>query len=143
MKVSAQPNEKHRNSAEDITTEPGIDEITKSMLVQGSWGIDILSDIRGRYKDDPFFRVLLEKPKEFRNFEHKEGLLYLKGNDRRVLCIPKVLVQGRSAREIVISKAHSMLAHLGESKTTDYLHDHVWWKDMVADVKAFCETCHT
>ena len=36
-----------------------------------------------------------------------------------------------------------MLAHLGASKTLDYLRDHVWWKDMVLDVWAFCETCHT
>ena len=36
-----------------------------------------------------------------------------------------------------------MLAHLGASKTLDYLRDHVWWKDMVSDVRAFCETCHT
>ena len=35
-----------------------------------------------------------------------------------------------------------MLAHLGASKTLEYLRDHVWWKDMVTDVKAFCETCH-
>ena len=36
-----------------------------------------------------------------------------------------------------------MLAHLGASKTVDYLRDHVWWRDLVTDVKAFCETCST
>ena len=36
-----------------------------------------------------------------------------------------------------------MLAHLGANKTIGYLRDHVWWKDMVSDVKAYCETCHT
>ena len=34
-----------------------------------------------------------------------------------------------------------MLAHLGASKTLDYLRDQVWWKDMVSDTKSFCETC--
>ena len=34
-----------------------------------------------------------------------------------------------------------MLAHLGASKTLDYLWDHVWWKDIVTDIKVFCETC--
>ena len=53
------------------------------------------------------------------------------------------MIQGWSAREIIISEAHSILAHLGSAKTLDYLWDYVWWKDMVADVKAFCETCHT
>ena len=27
--------------------------------------------------------------------------------------------------------------------TLDYLRDHVWWKDLVSDTKAFCETCAT
>jgi hypothetical protein len=30
-----------------------------------------------------------------------------------------------------------------QAETLDYLRDHVWWKDIVSDVKAFCETCHT
>lgn len=45
-------------------------------------------------------------------------------------------------QEIVIAKAHLMLAHLGASKTIDYLQDH-GWKDMISDVKAYCKTCHT
>ena len=56
---------------------------------------------------------------------------------------PKALVDGRSAHEIIISEAHSLLAHLGTSKTASYLRDHVWWKSMVADTRAFCETCTT
>jgi hypothetical protein len=36
-----------------------------------------------------------------------------------------------------------MLAHLGASKTLNYLRDHIWWRDMVSDTKAFCETCQT
>jgi RNase H-like domain found in reverse transcriptase/Integrase zinc binding domain/Reverse transcriptase (RNA-dependent DNA polymerase)/Retroviral aspartyl protease/Zinc knuckle len=115
----------------------------RSLLAQERMGIDFESEIRGKYKEDPFFRSILEKPKEFRNFENKEDLIYLKENDRQVLCIPKVVIKGQSAREIVISEAHSMLAHLGSNKTLDYLRDYVWWKDMVADVKAYCETCHT
>lgn len=58
-----------------------------------------------------------------------------------VLCIPKGIVNGRSTREIVISEAHSLLAHLGAGKTLDYLRDHVYWKDMVSDTKAYCDSC--
>jgi hypothetical protein len=36
-----------------------------------------------------------------------------------------------------------MLAHIGTRKTLDYLRDHVWWRDMVSDMKTFCETCQT
>ena len=126
-----------------ITPDSDTPDEPNPLLVQNGLGIDLLTDLRGRYAEDTFFKVVLGQPKDFRNFESKEGLVYLKENDRRVLCIPKVLVRGRSAREIVISEAHSILAHLGASKTLDYLRDHVWWKDIVSDVKAFCETCHT
>ena len=113
------------------------------LLTQSSLGIDILSELRGKYGGDTMFRTILEKPNEYRNFEVKDQLIYLKDSDKMVLCIPKVLIQGRSSRELVISEAHSMLAHLGASKTLDYLRDNVWWKDIVTDVKAFCETCQT
>ena len=113
------------------------------LLTQSSLGIDIMTELRGKYGDDPLCRSILDRPKEFRNFEIKDQLIYLKENEKQVLCIPKILVQGRNAREIVISEAHSMLAHLGATKTLDYLRDHVWWKDMATDVRAFCETCNT
>ena len=45
--------------------------------------------------------------------------------------------------EIIISEAHSLLAHLGASKTLSYLRDYIWWKDIVSDTKAYCETCNT
>ena len=84
----------------------------------------------------------MDKPNEYHNFKVEDGLLYLLKN-QPLLCIPKIMVNRRSAREIVIAEGHSLLAHLGASKTLDYLRDHIWWPDMVADVKAFCETCVT
>ena len=114
-----------------------------SLVSQSLRGIDLPAELRGKYKLDPTFQPIITKPKDFRNFEVDDQLIYLKKQERRVLCIPKVVINGNSAREIVISEAHSMLAHLGASKTLDYLRDHVWWKDMVSDVRAFCETCHT
>ena len=56
---------------------------------------------------------------------------------------PKAVIQGHSAWELVISEAHSMLAHLGANKTLDYLRDHVWWKDMVSNNIVRCDTCKT
>lgn len=44
-------------------------------------------------------------------------------------------------REIVLKHAHSLLAHLGAKKTLEYLRCEVWWPEMVADVKAYCQTC--
>ena len=115
----------------------------KSLFTQSSLGIDLLSELQGKYQEDPFFRVILEQSNEFRNFEIVDQLIYLKEHEKQVLCIPKILIQRRNAQEIVISEAHSMLAHLGATKTVDYLRDHVWWRDLVTDVKAYCETCGT
>jgi hypothetical protein len=106
-------------------------------------GLDLLKEIRGRVSEDAFFKTVLEKPEDYRNFRVKDGLLYLQEKEKPLLCIPKILVQGRSAREIVIAEGHSLLAHLGPSKTLGYLRDHVWWPNMVPDVKAFCDTCVT
>ena len=125
-----------------INTEMSND-LDMSPLARNHLGIDILSELPGKYVSDPFFRAILDKPREFRNFEVKDQLIYLKESGKHVLCIPKINIQGRSLHELVISEAHSMLAHLGSSKTLDYLRAYVWWKDIVTDVKAFCETCHT
>ena len=86
------------------------------------------------------FKAILNKPHDYRNFTVENNLIFLKSGQSKVLCIPKVLIDGRSAPEIIISEAHSLLAHLGASKFFS-LWDHVWWKDLVSDTKAFCETC--
>ena len=118
--------ENERATHNDMLDKPDTqDVLNASLLTQSSLGIDLLSEIRGKYSNDPFFRVILEQPKEFRNFEEDDQFIFLKEHDKRVLCIPKILVQGRNAREIVISEAHSMLAHLGPSKTVDYLRDYL------------------
>jgi hypothetical protein len=112
-------------------------------VVENDAGIDLLKELKGNYKDDPLFKSILDKPKEFRNFEVKDDLIYIKMNERSLLCVPKITINGRNVREIIISEAHSLLAHLGPNKTTSYLRDHVWWKDLIADTKAYCETCVT
>ena len=123
------------------------EQIQRPMLVsivsQSNLELDLLNEIQGQYHLDPAFQTILQRPGDFRNFEVVDDLIYLKEADRKVLCIPKILIKGRSSREIVISEAHSLLAHLGVSKMLDYLCDHVWWKDIIADTKAYCETCHT
>jgi len=106
-------------------------------------GIDLLKELRGSYQNDSVFKLIIERPKDFRNFEIIDDLVYLKESGKSLLCIPKMSIKGRNIHEIIISEAHSMLAHLGASKTLSYLRDHVWWKEMVSDTKAYCETCAT
>ena len=106
-------------------------------------GIDLMEELRNNYGGDTMFKPILQSPNEYRNFEVDNGLIFLKEQGKRRLCIPKITIKGRSAREIVISEAHSLLAHLGASKTLSYLKEHVWWKDMTPDTSSFCETCNT
>ncbi|KAF9441264.1 hypothetical protein P691DRAFT_622124, partial [Macrolepiota fuliginosa MF-IS2] len=105
----------------------------------GRDGINILSEIQGKYAQDSFFRDIMENPKEFKNFSVRNELIYLKENDAECLCVPKVLVNGRNIHEVLIHEAHSLLAHLGPHKTLGKLS--CWWKDMAKDVMAFCESC--
>ena len=102
-------------------------------------------DLRGKYAEDKFFSLVLQNPTHYANFEvvgnKKEELIYLKDTERRVLCIPDVAIGSRKAREIVITHAHSILAHLGARKTLWYLRDNVWWKEMVKDIVDYCASC--
>ncbi len=122
---------------------PDIPSILDLVSHTSDQGINILEDLCRRYREDAFFEVILKNPKEFRNYSVENDLIYLKENDQKCLCIPHILIKGRSAREIIIDEAHSMLAHLGASKTVDYLRSQVWWKSMIPDTKVFCETCNT
>jgi transposase InsO family protein len=107
--------------------------------------VNILNVIKNNYHTDKRFTQVIENPKQFKNFRYENGLLYIIHRDgRKALCVPgKVGFKGQTIREIIISEAHSLLAHLGSSKTYHYLHDHVWWGNMTAQVQAFCASCST
>ncbi|PIL30265.1 hypothetical protein GSI_07443 [Ganoderma sinense ZZ0214-1] len=112
-------------------------------LADNTEGIDLLRALQGRYSDDKFFETILANPKQFKNFLVKNELVFLRDSKRTLLCIPNVLVDGRSVRELVIRHAHSLLAHLGSHRTLSLLRDHMWWKTMVSDVQAYCDSCMT
>ncbi|KAI0324127.1 hypothetical protein GY45DRAFT_1263438 [Cubamyces sp. BRFM 1775] len=118
--------------------EPLLDYITSS-----ADGIHLQDEIRGRYNEDPFFGNILTNPKQFKDFELEDGLILLRDQGRSLLCIPNVIVNGRSVREIVIAHAHSLLAHLSSHKTASLLRDHVWWKTLLTDVQKYCDSCMT
>lgn len=99
--------------------------------------------LKHRYNEDDFFKLILEQPSHYKNFYVENGLVFRREGVRYLLCIPKILINGRSAREIVIEHAHSILAHLGARKTLLYLRDQVWWKNMINDINSYCDSCHT
>jgi len=113
----------------EIRSKPSIPSEFPSLVdvVSESHGsIDLLRELKGKYTEDSMFKAILDKPLDYRNFVVKNGIIFLKSEKSKLLCIPKVLIDGRSTREIVISEAHLILMHLGASKTLDYLQDHVW-----------------
>jgi transposase InsO family protein len=99
--------------------------------------------IRGKYADDKFFKKLLETPKAFKNFTVIDQTVYITDGQRMRLCVPDCKIGSRSAREIVIAHAHSLLAHLGSRRTLGFLRDHVWWKTMVSDTETYVDSCGT
>jgi hypothetical protein len=114
-----------------------------NVISEDTPGFDFPHCLRDRYSEDQFFDNIIKAPKEFRNFVIEDGLIYLQEDYHKVLCIPKILIEGRRAQEIVITHAHSILAHLGSFKTMTYLRDHVWWANMSRDVKNYCASCVT
>lgn len=129
------------NIAQDILTDSAI--TLTDLLHSGDPTIDIYASITNKYSEDPFFKVILSQPANFKNFDVSNGLIFLKSNEKKILCVPDVIINQRRVREILISHAHSLLAHLGTRKTVIYLRESVWWKGMGNDVQAFCDSCPT
>jgi hypothetical protein len=93
---------------------------------------------------DPFFKQVSEAPKQYCNFKNENGLLHISDRGQKLLCIPAgIMLHGCTLCEIIISEAHSLLAHLGASKMVTYLKDHIWWPKMTQDVMSFCTSCET
>jgi len=131
------PNLAEESSGVERTMDVRLTDIIKE--------VEFPSDLEGRYGEDKFFKTVIESPDHYKNFEvvGKPGkeIVYMKDMNRRVLCVPDVSIGSRKAREIVITHAHSILAHLGTRKTLWYLRDNVWWKDMIKDIADYCASC--
>ncbi|GBE85306.1 Transposon Ty3-I Gag-Pol polyprotein [Sparassis crispa] len=94
-------------------------------ISEAAEGIDLPEVLRGQYSEDSFFKIILEDPKRYKNFLVKGRLVFMRDKHLELLCIPDILVENRSVREIIIAHAHSLLAHL------------------VRDVQKYCDTCMT
>ncbi|QRW02440.1 Pol polyprotein/retrotransposon [Ceratobasidium sp. AG-Ba] len=125
----------HRKSKPEIELETALTECVTEFVLPGS--------LKGRYREDPALSHIASEPSQYRNFELRDDVLYLRRDENLVLCVPDVKIGERSVREVVITHAHSILAHLGAKKTLAWLRTQVWWKSMVEDVRDYCESCTT
>jgi hypothetical protein len=75
---------------------PDLDTFLLRVVSEGRGDIDLPSILRNNYGQDLFFKTIVENPKHYQNFEVDEGLIYLRVNSGKVLCIPKILVEGQN-----------------------------------------------
>jgi hypothetical protein len=53
---------------------PGLIEV----IADGTPGFNLPFCLRNRYAENPFFKNILEAPKEYKNFDFEGGLIFLK-----------------------------------------------------------------
>ena len=87
-----EPENSNHQPASEITTEGTLLDVVSQSLQ----GMDLLAELRGKFELDPAFQSILNRPKDFRNFEVIDQIIYLKDSEKRVLCIPKVLILGNT-----------------------------------------------
>ncbi|KAF9443695.1 hypothetical protein P691DRAFT_764025 [Macrolepiota fuliginosa MF-IS2] len=47
-----------------------------------------------QYSQDKFFKLVLNDPTAYKNFEVSNGLIFLRLNGKHTLCIPDILING-------------------------------------------------
>jgi hypothetical protein len=103
--------------------------------------LDVIGLIRTSYADDEQFGKIIRDLKQYPNYELDEELLYMEEHGRRYLCVPNAKTPDYNVRDLLISHAHSLVAHLGGRKTYAYMRESLWWRNMAKDVERFCESC--
>ncbi|EJD38758.1 DNA/RNA polymerase [Auricularia subglabra TFB-10046 SS5] len=144
-----EPGESLPSESSIPAAEPGQEGVEASaadlreVINAASPALNIPSDFVPLYPSDPFLNQILKNPNDYRNFRVENDIIYMITEEERLICVPDAKVDGRSVRKVVISQAHSILAHLSAHKTLLYVRSIFWWKNMVKDVREFCRTCST
>ncbi|QRV79630.1 Transposon Ty3-I Gag-Pol polyprotein [Ceratobasidium sp. AG-Ba] len=102
-----------------------------------------LDGIKDKYSGDNLLAKVVRNPSQFKNFGVSDGLIYIKQNSGKAICVPDVEINGRRAREEAIKSTHEMLRHAGSRKTLYAMRGRVWWDTMVPDTKEYCQSCVT
>lgn len=92
--------------------------------------------------NDAFCAKILKNATDHKRFRVERGLVeHSTGSGDWVLCIPNVLQGKKKLTQVIMDHAHSLLGHLGNDKTNQYLRRWVWWPSMSRDIERFCATC--
>ncbi|KZV59513.1 hypothetical protein PENSPDRAFT_595305, partial [Peniophora sp. CONT] len=88
-----------------------------------------LDAVKDAYEHDALFSKIKAEPSHYSTYEWLDGLLYTHSRGgERVLCIPRNgTLDGRKLYEIALTTAHTILGHLGEQRTGEYIRRFFWW----------------
>lgn len=79
---------------------------------------ETLTKIKNEYKNNRLFREVISQPDKYKGFKIKNELLYYQNIKKEpMLCIPS----NRKLIMRILSAAHEIVGHLGETKTSDYI----------------------
>lgn len=67
-----------------------------NLISTSDMGINLIKELQGKYNNNPIFKDIITKPKEFWNFEIDDNLIYLWEFKKKLLCILHILINGRS-----------------------------------------------
>jgi len=99
---------------------------------------NLLTTICQNYEGDKLFSLILDKPKDYKEFTMANRLVWQTNlHNNEVLCIPRQW----DIVMTIITQAHNMLGHFGNQHTMEYIHRWYWWPQMHLDIHEFCRTC--
>ena len=149
---------------EILGMEEVMDKKTEEKSEENRWGYSLIktdetlvNDIREGYKDDPYWKKIIDQLKKIQTDQHYEPqkemkftlskytwddeqrLLYRGLDDKQVLCLPKV-------GNIIVNRLlefHDvpLAGHFGRDKTLASLAKNFFWPGMVTDVDDYVKSC--
>ena len=86
----AEPADSEMESMAEISEQDGSNTSLLNIISQSLDGVDLVTELRGKYGRDPAFQSVLDRPADFRNFKVKEQLVYLlKGPEKGCFAFPR------------------------------------------------------
>jgi hypothetical protein len=101
-------------------------------------------DIQKGYKEDKFFKKVLENVEGNPLFRIHNGMMWTRNRGgEEVMCIPSAKSLDTTARARIIEQAHWVVGHFRMQRMSDYIRRWYWWPKLQSDVDSDCRTCKT
>ncbi len=134
-------------SAMDIDNDPrAVDSQAQDpnlqMKMEGD--LDLHNVLQKGYEHDAVCKKVLENPTHHERFRIREGLVeHLNNRGHWVLCVPECKHGRKRLAQIILEHAHTVMQHLGNKKTNEYVRRWFWWPQVARDIEKFCTSCGT